>query len=80
MDASRDDFWLVVHGACMYYLVELMLMAHTYIEREKLAEIIRTLLYVMVQFMKFTTVNRYRQIQGGIKNTTGRQRRVRRCS
>jgi len=62
-----------VHGACMYYLMKLMLMAHTCMAREKLARIIRAILFVMVQFMEFTTVNRYRQIQGGVqKNTTGR--------
>ena len=50
----------------MYYLVELMLMAHTCMGREKLAGIVRALLYVMVQFMEFLAVNRYRQIQGEI--------------
>ena len=53
-------FWLVVHGACIYYLIELILMAHIYIGREKLAGIIRALLYIMVQFVEFTTVNWYR--------------------
>jgi len=47
----------------MYYLVKLMLMAHTCIRREKLAGIIRALLYNMVQFVEFLAVNRYRQIQ-----------------
>ena len=51
----------------MYYLVKLMLMAHACMVREKLAGVIRALLYVMVQFVEFMTVNRYRQIQGGIQ-------------
>ena len=50
----------------MYYL-ELMLMAHACMVREKLAGVIRALLYVMVLFVEFLAVNRYRQIQG--KNT-----------
>ena len=66
--------------ACMYYL-ELMLMAHTCMVREKLAGVIRALLYVMVLFVEFLAVNRYRQIQEKIQeNTTERQRRARRCS
>jgi hypothetical protein len=50
--------------------------------REKLAGVIRTLLYVMVLFVEFLAVNRYRQIHGKNteKNTTERQRRARRCS
>ena len=68
-------------SACVYFLVELLLVAHTYMEREKLAGIIRALLYVMVQFVEFLTMNRYRQIQRKIQeNTTERQRRARRCS
>jgi len=56
-------------------------MAHTCMGREKLAGIIRVVLYVMVQFVEFLAVNRYRQIYGEIqKNTTERQRRARRCS
>jgi len=47
-------------SACMYFLVELLLVAHTCMGREKLAGIIRSLLYVMVQFVEFTTVNQYR--------------------
>ena len=67
--------------ACMYYLVKLMLMAHACMVREKLAGVIRALLYVMVLFVEFLAVNRYRQIQEKIqKNTTERQRRARRCS
>ena len=56
----------------MYYL-ELMLMAHTCMVREKLAGVIRALLYVMVLFVEFLAVNRYRQIQEKIQeNTTER--------
>jgi hypothetical protein len=35
--------------------------------REKLAGVIRTLLYVMVLFVEFLAVNRYRQIHGKIQ-------------
>ena len=45
--------------------------------REKLGGVIRALLYVMVLFVEFLAVNRYRQIQ---ENTTEWQRRARRCS
>ena len=46
-----------------------MFMAHTCMVREKLAGVIRALLYVMVLFVEFLAVNRYRQIQG---NNTGK--------
>ena len=63
----------------MYYL-ELMLMAHASMVREKLAGVIRALLYVMVLFVEFLVVNRYRQIQGKIQEILQkeRQRRARR--
>ena len=47
----------------MYYLVKLMLMAHACMVRENLAGVIRALLYVMVLFVEFLAVNRYRQIK-----------------
>ena len=58
----------------MYYLVKLMFMAHTCMVREKLAGVIRALLYVMVLFVEFLAVNRYKQIQGKIQKILQKDR------